>query len=64
MPPNEAGLLLDMLLAARRAHSYLRDASRADFDGSPLLQDAVAHQIQIIGEAASQVSEQFQRVSP
>ena len=60
MSPDDGALVLDMWLAARRAQAYVRDVSRTDFERNLMLQDAVAHQIQIIGEAAGQVSAEFQ----
>ena len=42
--------------AIARIESYLQGVSEADFLSTPIVQDAVMHQIQIIGEAASRVS--------
>lgn len=64
MSPNDAALVLDMWLAARRAQAYVHDVSRPEFERNLILQDAVAHQIQIIGEAAGQVSTEFQQAHP
>ena len=61
MSPDDAALVLDMWLAARRAQAYVSDVSRAEFERNLMLQDAVAHQIQMIGEAASQISTEFQQ---
>jgi len=42
--------------AIARIESYLQGVSEAEFLDTPMVQDAVMHQIQIIGEAASRVS--------
>ena len=42
--------------AIARIESYLQGVSEEEFLGTPMVQDAVMHQIQIIGEAASRVS--------
>ena len=47
-----------------RIESYLDGVSEARFMDTPLLQDAVIRQIQIIGEAASRLSRQFRSQSP
>ena len=56
MQPDDQSLLLDMLIAARQAGKYVRDVTLTDFHASEVLQDAVIRQVQIIGEAASQLS--------
>lgn len=42
-----------------RIEEYLRGVTEADFMAAPLIQDAVKHQIQIIGEASSRLSPAF-----
>jgi uncharacterized protein with HEPN domain len=42
--------------AIARIESYLKGVSEAEFLSTPMVKDAVMHQIQIIGEAASRVS--------
>ena len=56
MQPDDQSLLLDMLIAARQASKYVRHVTLTDFQASEVLQDAVIRQVQIIGEAASQLS--------
>jgi uncharacterized protein with HEPN domain len=46
--------------AIARIESYLNGIGEAEFMNTPLIQDAVMHQIQIIGEAASRLSSSFQ----
>jgi uncharacterized protein with HEPN domain len=59
MPRDEA-YLLDIVLAARRAIKYVATTSRTKFEEDELVQDAVARTLEIIGEAAGSVSEDFQ----
>jgi uncharacterized protein with HEPN domain len=50
--------LLDMLQAARKALAFTRGKTVDDFIGDDLLQEGVFRLITVIGEAASQVSEE------
>jgi uncharacterized protein with HEPN domain len=43
--------------AVQRIESYLEGVDRQEFDTTPLLQDAVIRQLQIIGEASKRLSE-------
>lgn len=61
MQQDDAFLLLDMLVAARQASKYLLGVSMHQFYADEVLQDAVIHQVQIIGEAASRLSDAFRR---
>jgi uncharacterized protein with HEPN domain len=63
MRRNEA-YLLDILIAARRAMSYMEGSSRAEFEQNEMLQDAIIRPLEIIGEAASRVSEDYQEAHP
>ena len=56
---RDEALLLDILIAARRAIKYMQGVSRADFEKNEMLQDAVTRPLEIIGEAAGQVSENY-----
>jgi uncharacterized protein with HEPN domain len=51
--------MLDMLLAARKVQSFTDRANWETFKSDDLLQNAVMHQIQIIGEAARKISLQY-----
>ena len=73
MPPDrrhpdqsrrDAALLLDMLLAAEDAQSFVAGMDEAAFLASALHQSAVVRQITIIGEAANRVSRAFQAAHP
>jgi len=54
--PKDRLYLRHILDAIVRIESYLRDMGRPDFDATPLLQDGVIRQLQIIGEAAKRLS--------
>jgi uncharacterized protein with HEPN domain len=49
-------LLLDMLVAAREARTFAADMDKARFSASRLHQNAVIRSLEVIGEAASLVS--------
>ncbi|MGO9175337.1 MAG: DUF86 domain-containing protein [Desulfobaccales bacterium] len=51
--------LLDMLLAARKIMKYAQGVDSERFEQDEILQDAIMRRIQIIGEAARKVSEEF-----
>jgi uncharacterized protein with HEPN domain len=63
---NEKDLtyLRDMLRAAEKACLHIRHKNRRSFYGDSLLQDAVARNLEVLGEAARNVSELFQRDHP
>ena len=56
--------LLDMLEAAQRAVSYTHQKNCQEFMQNTQLQDAVIRNIEIIGEAAKKVSDDFQSRYP
>ena len=56
---RDEALLLDILIAARRALKYMKGVSRADFEKNEMRQDAVTRPLEIVGEAAGQVSEEY-----
>jgi uncharacterized protein with HEPN domain len=61
---DDATRLLDMLGAAEEALDYLTDYSREDFLSDKRTIRACERCIEIIGEAASKVSEDLQRLHP
>lgn len=63
MWPDDA-CLLDMLLAARKVQAYTQGVTAQQFYGDEELQDAVMRRIQIIGEAARKVSQDFRQSHP
>ncbi|MBN2020137.1 MAG: DUF86 domain-containing protein [Sedimentisphaerales bacterium] len=56
--------MLDMLLAARKAQKFTYNVNWEQFKADDLLQNAVMHQIQIIGEAARKISQQYKDSHP
>ena len=56
--------LLDMLLVARKVREFTCDITWDKFRVDDLVQNAVMRQIQIIGEAARQVSVEYQQYHP
>jgi uncharacterized protein with HEPN domain len=52
----DATYLRHMLDAADRVLSYIEGRGQADFHATPLLQDGVIRQIQVLGEAAKKLS--------
>ena len=57
---RDAGLLLDMLLAARDAQTFIAGMDEAGVLASRLHQNAVIRSLEIIGEAAGKVSAETQ----
>ena len=53
---RDAAYLLDILIAARDAQSFVSGLTWEQFEGSRLHQNAVIKAIEIIGEAAGRVS--------
>ncbi len=62
MRKDDAVYLGQMLDMAKKAHALINGKQRADFDGDDALKFAVAHLIQIIGEAARRVSTESQQL--
>jgi uncharacterized protein with HEPN domain len=56
LPERDAALLLDMLLAARDARSFIKDLNEAAFLASRLHQNAVIRSLEVLGEAVSKIS--------
>jgi uncharacterized protein with HEPN domain len=50
----------DVLDAIKRIEGYLRGVDKDAFQKNLMMQDAVMHQIEIIGEASNNISEEFQ----
>lgn len=73
MPPDageplrgrrDAGLFLDMLMAAQDALAFVAAMDEATFKASRLHQNAVIRSLEIIGEAAGKVSASGQAAHP
>jgi len=56
--------LLDMLLAAKEVGKYTEHVTQEEFDRNQLLQHAVIRLIEIMGEAAGNVSDEFRSAHP
>jgi uncharacterized protein with HEPN domain len=56
LPDRDAALLLDVLLAARDARSFVEGVDESSFLGSRLHQNTTIRSLEIIGEAAGKVS--------
>lgn len=63
MRPDDI-LLVDMLLAAREAVGFVAETSLEIFRLDRMRQLAVIKSIEVIGEAASRISEQFRDAHP
>ena len=61
---DERVYLEDMLAAACTTLRYMHARSRADLDEDSMLRDAVVRQLEVLGEAAAQVSEATRLRSP
>jgi uncharacterized protein with HEPN domain len=61
---RDDALLLDMLLAARKAVRFTQGADWTKFEADELIQNAVMHVIQVVGEAATKVSDTFKTAHP
>lgn len=61
---REQQFLLDMLLSAKIAISYLQNKSIGDLENNLLIQDAVVRRLLIIGEASNRISQNTQQSLP
>ena len=64
LPERDAALLLDMLLAARDAQAFVKGLDEGAFLASRLHQNAAIRSLEILGEAAGNVSAATQAVHP
>jgi uncharacterized protein with HEPN domain len=66
MRPEErdAALLWDMLVHARRAQRFVAGRTLDNYRSDQLLRSAVERVVQVIGEAASKVSQSFRAANP
>ncbi len=56
--------LLDMLTAARHAREHVEEVTEEEFMHSTLHQDAVVRELEVLGEAAVNVSEEVRAEHP
>ena len=59
MPPRDASYATDIVAAAREAREYLKDVEKKEFLADSMRQSAVIRQLEIIGEAATRLSDEF-----
>jgi uncharacterized protein with HEPN domain len=64
LPERDAALLLDMLLAARDARSFIEGVDQTTFLTSALHQNATIRSLEVIGEAAGKVSNATKAAHP
>ncbi len=64
MPREDSQYLLDMVIAARKALSFMDSMSLADFERDQRTVMSVTKAVEIVGEAAAQVSEGLRRANP
>ena len=64
LPERDAALLLDMLLAARDARSFVDELDEPTYLESRLHQNAIIRSLEVIGEAAGKVSPTTQASHP
>src|SRR5574341_625690 len=64
MNKDDAVHLRHMLDAIEQLERYTRGMSENEFISRPMVQDAVARQIEIVGKAAKKVSVEFQALYP
>lgn len=64
MNNEDATRLRYMLDAIEQLERYIRGMSESEFSSRPMVQDAVARQIEIVCEAAKNVSSEFQDLHP
>ena len=64
MPREESEYLLDMVLAARKAVSFTEGMSFADFERDERTVFSATKAVEIVGEAAAQVSRDVRQAHP
>lgn len=64
LPERDAALLLDMLLAAQDAQAFLEGPDEAAFFASRLHQNAAIRSLEVLGEAAGNISAATQAAHP
>ena len=64
MPHTDLPYLRHMLDAVERLQKYLEGVTSEKFEADEVLQDAVIRQLEILGEAASRVTQEFRNSIP
>jgi len=61
---RDEAYLLDMLIEARHSVEFLKDVPRDEFDKDLMRQRAVMRCLEVIGEAANRISQDFRQQHP
>jgi uncharacterized protein with HEPN domain len=61
MDHDDAVYLRQIIDAIEQIERYIRGMSESEFASRPMVQDAVVRRIEIISEAATNISDEFQR---
>jgi uncharacterized protein with HEPN domain len=61
---KDEAYLLDILLAARKVVKYAGSMKQQEFNANELVQDAIMRQLEIVGEAAGHISEEYRKGHP
>jgi len=61
---DDTARLKHMLAAAQKIREFIKGKSRNDFDRDDMLLFAIVHAIEIIGEAANHISDDFKSKHP
>lgn len=61
MPKDDIVYVGHMFDMAQKAQGFVQGKTRADFDADEPLRIALAHLLQVVGEAARHVSQEFQQ---
>ena len=64
MPPEDRTRFLHMIEATQTALNFVAGRQRADLDADQMLLFAVVRAIEVIGEAASRITEATRRAAP
>jgi uncharacterized protein with HEPN domain len=61
---RDEAYLLDILIAARKALKFIEGIDREAFQRNELVQNAVMYPLEVIGEAAARISDDFKEAHP
>lgn len=61
---RDLAYLLDILIASRKALEFIKELSYSEFLKSELHQSAIIRPLEIVGEAASKISEDMKSLHP
>ncbi|MEX2246569.1 MAG: DUF86 domain-containing protein [Dehalococcoidia bacterium] len=62
--PSDAETIWDIVVAARGVLRYVQETDRTQFSGDEMRQDAVIRRLEVIGEAARRLSDDFRSSHP